>query len=149
MDTVDYLKSEHDQIRSFYLEYTKAENEGIQIKLLVSFVHELQSLSKVVLTILFPVFDKFDDAKPLVASLLTEHKKVLRAMKSVVDALKTDRKNTQPAMKELAGSVNTFFDHVEKDLFPLMKQHMKRPEREALTRHMQSYFNEVKKTRAA
>ena len=149
MDTLDYLKSEHNQIRSFYLEYKKTENESVQIKLLVSFVHNLQSLSKAVLSVLYPVFDKFDEAKPLLASLLNEHNQILSAMKAVVGALKADRKNTRPAMEKLAGLTNSFFDHEEKDLFPLMKRLMKRPEREALTRHMQSYLNEVKKTRAA
>ena len=149
MDTIDYLKAEHEKIRSLYFEYEKSDQDGIRIRLLVSYLNELQALSKGALAVLYPPFDKFAEVKPLLVSLHSQHGQIIQAMKEVVAAVKSDRKNTKTSMGRLNEAVNTYFDHEEKELFPVIKRLVKRPEREALTRHMQSYLVEIKKTRAA
>jgi hemerythrin superfamily protein len=137
MDALDLLKTDHDQMKTAFDNFRTATS---QREMLIAFrkIDELVSVhSFMEETVFYPAFSRYDEFKSIITSSMQEHKEV--------DDLLMQIENMEQHSPELGSKIHLLIDkvtaHVEKeerDLFPMVRKIMRRPEREALGRHLQA-----------
>ena len=141
MDALELVKADHQRIISLFNQ-VKAETGLQQIKLLMQNIrHDLDLMFYAKENVLYPAFKNYPHIAIMTSDLVNEQKEMRESIEPIAK-MAEDSLDFQNCFLELNNHVESAITCEEEELFPLIRQEMKRAERERLGRHYQAIKQE-------
>jgi hemerythrin superfamily protein len=140
MDALELLKSDHQRISDLFDQFKNTNGLQGQKEIYRSIHRELSVHSHMEETTFYPAFRNYPEFNALITQSFDDHRK-LKALLEEIRSIR-DPGQFQSKVHELMDSVLSHVQVEENELFPKVRQLMKRPERETLGRHLQAARDE-------
>lgn len=141
MDALELIKADHQRILSLFNQ-VKAESGRQQIKLLVQNIrHDLDLLFYAKDNVIYPAFKNYPHIAGITKGSIEQENEMKASIESI-SKMQEDSLDFQNCILELKNHVESYIASEEDELFPLIRQEMKRPDRERLGRHFQAIKQE-------
>ncbi len=141
MDALELLKIDHDKVKFLFKQVGTASSVKEKRGLFNRIFDELTVHSHIEKTVLYPAFTKYPEFKNIIDRSYYEHQ---QADNLLMEIEKLDQQSPELSSKldQLIQSVTQHVEEEENELFPMIRKTMRRPEREALGRHLQAAKSE-------
>lgn len=141
MDALELIKADHQRILSLFNQ-VKAESGLQQVRLLVQNIrHDLELMFYAKEHVIYPAFKNYPHMANATKSLIEQQNEMRRSI-NAIGKLPEDSLDFQNCVLELKNHIESYITSEEEDLFPMIRQEMKRPDRERLGRHFQAIKQE-------
>ena len=138
-DAIDMLAADHVRIQSLFSECDSSESDNKRRVIFEDIRTELDIHSYVEETIFYPAFRKHPELTSMIDQSYDEHREVKQLIERI-SSLYAERTGGNSHARELVSTlrqkVEAHAAKEEAELFPAVKRHMKRNEREQLGRHI-------------
>ncbi len=147
MDALELLKTDHERVNGLFEQFRTTTGFQGRKQIFMNIYEELETHANVEETIVYPAFRNYPEFKELLDRSYKDHDTVKQELRSLLDQLergeaRIDIDDFTNRVNRLADSVNKHVTEEESELFPLVRQHLRRPERERMGRHIQAAKDE-------
>jgi hypothetical protein len=141
MDALDLIKADHQRILSL-CNQVKAETGRQQIKLLMQNIrHDLDLMFYAKANVIYPAFKNYPHIVNMTKELVKQQGDISQSIEAIAK-MAEDSLDFQNCFLEFKNHGESTITCEEEELFPLIRQEMKRSERERLGRHYQAIKQE-------
>lgn len=128
MDPLELLKSDHEKIRALIQQIDSSDETRIKKHILQDLRDEVLAHSELERVGFYPFFKKFPEMLPLLDRSTRDHQKI--------DDLANQLVGHERAYEELRGWIAHHFEEEENELFPKVRQVLRKTERADLGRRL-------------
>jgi hemerythrin superfamily protein len=135
MDVLELLKSDHERVADLLDQIEALDKKSEQWRIFQTIKRELQAHAHAEETVFYPAFSRYDELKDIVKEAYEEHTEVKNKL-SEIDKAGRESDQVEDLVSSLRECVDHHVEEEENDMFPRVRQIMKRGEREVLGRHI-------------
>lgn len=138
MDVLEILKADHDKVKRLFNQFEETDNEKHRLALFRTIRNELTTHTFVEETVFYPAFRRYDEFKSWLDQAQAEHGQMKTFLKEMGAMSSIGSEEFAEKFESLKEEVEHHVSDEENDFFPKVRKLMKRPEREALGRHVEA-----------
>ncbi len=138
MDVLEILKSDHDKVKRLFSQFEEADTDKHRLAIFRTIRNELELHTFVEETVFYPAFRRYDEFKAWLDEAVSEHEEVKNILAEMVTVAGRDAGAFLEKFESLRDAVEHHVGEEENQFFPHVRRLLKRPEREALGRHVEA-----------
>jgi hemerythrin superfamily protein len=142
MDALELLKADHRKVQSLFAEAQNARDGTQKWHIFVNIKQALLKHAHAEETVFYPMFRRYDEFEGLISKSFEEHAEMKRLLAEFTD-MAGSLSGFDEMLSQLIAAVSAHIEVEENELFPKVRQLLKRSEREQIGRHLQTAENEI------